>query len=86
MNQCIVRALIRQVELRTATFMASQQPHGVQIDHIHSSAICEEIGERLGYVIPVAPARLPSHLLCLTARLDRIERGSVLKRLRLRFT
>ena len=61
-----------------ATFMTGQKPHDVQIDRLHSHAICEEIGERLQFAIPPASDRVPSRLLGLTARLDRIERGGVL--------
>jgi hypothetical protein len=69
-----------------ATFMTGQKPHDVQIDRLHSRAICEEIGERLQLAIPTAPARVPSRLLSLTARLDVIQRGGLLERLRLRLT
>ena len=74
------------VELQMATFMTGQKPHDVQIDRLHSHAICEEIGERLQFAIPPASDRVPSRLLGLTARLGRIQRGGVLERLRLRLT
>jgi hypothetical protein len=59
--------------------MTKQKPHGVQINRVHSGAICAEIGDRLRDAMPAAPIRLPPHLLGLTARLDRIERGGVLE-------
>jgi hypothetical protein len=59
--------------------MTNQKPHGVQINRVHSGAICAEIGDRLRDAMAAAPTRLPPHLLDLTARLDRIERGGVLE-------
>jgi hypothetical protein len=86
MNQSVFRELVPQVELQMANSMTSQKPHDVKINSVHSRAICEEIGERLQFAIPAAPARVPSRLLSLTARLDVIQRGGLLERLRLRLT
>jgi hypothetical protein len=59
--------------------MTNQKPHGVQINRVHSGAICAEIGDRLRDAMRAAPTRLPPHLLGLTVRLDRTERGGVLE-------
>jgi hypothetical protein len=53
----------------------SQDPNGVQIDRIHAGAICKEIGERLRATLTGKPNRLPLHILGLTERFDRVERG-----------
>ena len=55
--------------------MTSQDRNGVQITHVHSEAICTEVGERLRGALPAKPARLPPDLLRLTKRLDSVERG-----------
>lgn len=52
----------------------SQDPDGVQIDQIHTGAICEEIGERLRAALTGNPDRLPLHILGLTERFDSAER------------
>ena len=57
--------------------MTSQDPHGVQINRVHSGAICTEIGERLRTSLAGKPTRLPPDLLALTALLDSAERGDV---------
>ena len=40
------------------------------IDHIHSRAICDEIGERLGYMLRMDVSEVPPYLLRLIERLD----------------
>jgi hypothetical protein len=52
--------------------MTSQDRNGVQITHVHSEAICTEVGERLRGALPAKPARLPPDLLRLTKRLDSV--------------
>ena len=37
----------------------SQDPGGVQIDQIHTGAICKEIGERLRVTLTGNPKQLP---------------------------
>jgi hypothetical protein len=59
--------------------MTNQKPQGVQINRVHSGAICAEIGDRLRDAMPAVPTRLPPRLLDLTARLDRIERSGLLE-------
>ena len=44
------------------------------IDHIHSRAICDEIGERLGYMLKKDVSEIPAHLLRLVSRLDEQDR------------
>ena len=53
--------------------MTSQDPNGVQIDRVHSGAICTEIGERLRAML----TGNPPHLLSLTDRLDGVKCGDV---------
>lgn len=57
--------------------MTSQTPAGVQIDRVHSGAICTEIGERLRIALAGTPDPLPSRLLNLLERFDSVERGDV---------
>jgi hypothetical protein len=40
------------------------------IDHIHSRAICDEIGERLSYMLKKDASEVPAYLLRLISRLD----------------
>jgi hypothetical protein len=61
MNQCSFRELVQQGDLQQAEHvMISQYPNSVEIDRVHSVAICLEIGERLGGAL-TAP-RLPPRL------------------------
>ena len=53
----------------------SQDPNGVQIDQIHTGAICSEIGERLRATLAGNPKQVPLHILGLTERFDSVERG-----------
>jgi len=55
--------------------MASQHSDGVQIDRIHTGAICREIGERLRATATGYPDQPPLHLLGLMERFDSVERG-----------
>jgi hypothetical protein len=54
----------------------SQDPGGVQIDQIHTGAICKEIGERLRVTLTGNPKQLPHDILGLTERFDSVERGN----------
>jgi hypothetical protein len=54
----------------------SQDPNGIQIDRIHTGAICKEIGERLLAALRGNPNRLPLHILSLAERFDSVERGN----------
>ncbi len=56
--------------------MTSQHLNGVQIDRIHSGAICKEVGERLRGTLTGNPGQLPTHLRGLMERFDSVERGS----------
>jgi hypothetical protein len=57
--------------------MTSQDPCGIQINRVHSGAICMEIGERLRLTLTGNPTRVPPHLLSLTELLDDVEYGAV---------
>jgi len=54
----------------------SQDPGGVQIDQIHTGAICQEIGERLRVTLTGNPKQLPHDILSLTERFDSVDRGN----------
>jgi hypothetical protein len=54
--------------------MMSQDPNGVQIDRIHTGAICAEIGERLHATLAGNPKQVPLNILRLTERFDSVER------------
>jgi hypothetical protein len=41
----------------------------VNLDHTHCRAICDEIGERLGFILKPASPDMPPRLLYLLARL-----------------
>jgi len=56
--------------------MMGQDPGGVQIDRIHTGAICEEIGERLRVTLTGSPKQLPPHIRGLTERFDSVGRGN----------
>lgn len=47
----------------------------LKINRVHSFAICDEIGERLRTTPTGKPARLPTQLLRLVRRLDKVERN-----------
>jgi hypothetical protein len=49
--------------------MTGEDRNGVQINHVHSGAICTEIGERLQTTLKVGATRLPSHLKILMKNL-----------------
>ncbi len=57
--------------------MTSQDANGVQIDRVHSDAICTEIGERLCATLAGNPAQLPPHLLGLAELFDTAVPGDV---------
>lgn len=57
--------------------MTSQNLNGVQIDRVHSGAICTEIGEQLRITLAGTPNPLPSRLLGLMERFDSVERDNV---------
>jgi hypothetical protein len=54
----------------------SQDPGGVQIDQIHTGAICQEIGERLRVTLTGNPKQLPHDILSLKERFDSVDRGN----------
>ena len=57
--------------------MTSQEPNGIHISRVHAGAICQEIGEALHTTLAADSNRLPPHLLRLTERFDRVDRGDV---------
>ena len=56
--------------------MTSQDLNGVQIDRIHTGAICKAIGEGLRGTLTGDPNKLPLHLRRLMERFDSVEHGS----------
>jgi hypothetical protein len=40
------------------------------IDHVHCRAICDEIGERLGFLLKREVSDVPQYLLLLISKLD----------------
>jgi hypothetical protein len=42
---------------------------GIQIDHVHNTALCSEIGERLVIALGQKPTTMPLHLMLLMSRL-----------------
>jgi hypothetical protein len=56
--------------------MMSQDPNGVQIDRIHTGAICKEIGERLRIRLTGNRNQPPPNILGLMERFDSVERGN----------
>jgi len=54
--------------------MITRYPNSVKINHVHSAAICSEIGERLGDALIAPSTRFPPRL---TELLDIIERNDV---------
>jgi hypothetical protein len=44
------------------------------IDYAHSRAICDEIGERLGYLLNRQVSDVPPKLLLLVSKLDDLDR------------
>lgn len=58
--------------------MTSQDPNGVQINRVHSDAICTEIGERLCATLAGSPTQSPPRLLSLAKMLGTAVRGDVI--------
>jgi hypothetical protein len=53
--------------------MSSGNTAALNLDHIHCRAICDEIGERLHYVLKPETSDIPSRLLTLIERLAELE-------------
>jgi hypothetical protein len=53
--------------------MSSQKTLQLQIDSAHCRAICDEIGERLGYVLGKETGEIPQRLRLLTDRLAELD-------------
>ena len=51
----------------------------IQIDHVSSAAICEEIGDRLCINLPGEPDRLPQHVMTLVEQIAQNECVSTYK-------
>jgi hypothetical protein len=76
MNQSRFCDLVPAGELQQLEpFMTRQNPNRVEFTHVHSEAICSEVGERLRSALPAEPARLPPDLLRLTKQLDSVTGG-----------
>jgi hypothetical protein len=61
--------MIRRMMAMSITRRAS-----INLDHIHCRAICDEIGERLHYILRQDTSELPPHLKYLMARLAEADR------------
>ncbi len=48
-------------------------PNDIQIDRIHSGAVCEEMGDRLSVVLGPQSVELPPRLLALIDQLAKVE-------------
>jgi hypothetical protein len=72
--------LLSHVKFRFFGFFAMSKTSDVniQIDHIHARAICDEIGDRLRYVLRRETAELPGYLKHLVARLAELDGEIVL--------
>jgi hypothetical protein len=53
--------------------MTKQDQSGLQIDPIHTGAICQEFGERLRADLKQNPSRLPPGILGLMERFDSVD-------------
>ena len=53
--------------------MSKLTAEDILIDSIHSRAICDEIGERLSYVLERDVSGIPPHLLMLIGRMAELE-------------
>lgn len=51
----------------------STHQNDVQIDRVHSGAVCKEIGEKLSVVLGPQSIELPPHLLALMEQLPKDE-------------
>jgi hypothetical protein len=49
----------------------------LSLDHTHCRAICDEIGERLGFVLKPATSDIPPRLLYLIRRLAELEQADL---------
>jgi hypothetical protein len=56
--------------------MSKKNAADIRIDHIHSRAICDEIGERLRETLRREALELPPHLQLLVDRLAELDGGS----------
>lgn len=53
--------------------MSTKNTANIRIDYVHSRAICDEIGERLGQALKRECAELPPHLQLLVDRLVELD-------------
>ena len=60
----------------------SVHQNDVQINRIHSRAVCDEIGERLSVALSSQSIELPSHLVALIKELATIEPREALSEVR----
>jgi hypothetical protein len=49
----------------------------LNLDHTHCRAICDEIGERLGFILKPATSDIPPRLLYLIGRLAELEKADL---------
>jgi hypothetical protein len=49
----------------------------LNLDHTHCRAICDEIGERLGFILKPAASDIPPRLLYLIGKLAELEKAEL---------
>jgi hypothetical protein len=49
----------------------------LNLDHTHCRAICDEIGERLGFILKPSASDIPPRLLYLIAKLAELEKADL---------
>jgi hypothetical protein len=59
--------------------MPSRSTAGLQLDHTHCRAICDEIGERLRVVLRREILEIPPRLLELIDKLAQLEAGEIVQ-------
>jgi hypothetical protein len=57
--------------------MLKHNAASLNLDHAHCRAICDEIGERLGFIMKPAASDIPPRLLYLIARLAILENSAL---------
>jgi hypothetical protein len=59
--------------------MRQQNAASLVLDHTHCRAICDEIGERLGFIMKPVTSDLPPRLRYLIGRLAELEKRDLLQ-------
>ncbi len=58
--------------------MGKQNAASLVLDHTHCRAICDEIGERLGFILKPVTSDIPPRLSYLIGRLAELEKPDLL--------